>query len=281
MAGQAKSFERPDEVFENPGVVQHAVTVGDLTVARSEAEPGWRWSEHMRPLVGGDLCQVRHVGTIISGRFAFEYPDGSRTELQAGDVYDMPPGHEGYVVGDEPVCTIEWGGVRAFNSFRATKSRRLLTLLLTDLVDSTPTAAKVGDSMWRDILSAHYEMVRNQLERYAGHEVKTTGDGMLVTFDGPAHALSCADEIQKRANRERLRMRAGVHVGEVEVVAADIRGVAVHEVARITSAAGPGEVLVSDLTRALAVTSGVTFEDRGMFALKGIGDAHLYAYISS
>ena len=85
-------------------------------------------------------------------------------------MYEMPPGHDGYVVGDEPVSTIEWEGVRAFNSFRATKSRRLLTLLLTDLVDSTPTVANVGDSVWRDMLSAHYEMVRTQLERFDGRE---------------------------------------------------------------------------------------------------------------
>jgi class 3 adenylate cyclase len=191
----------------------------------------------------------------------------------------MPPGHDGYVVGDETVRTIEWGGVRAFNSFRATRTRRLLTLMLTDLVDSTPTASRVGDSVWRDMLSVHYEMVRNQLERFDGREVKTTGDGMLVTFDGPAHALRCAGEIRERANRERLHMRAGVHVGEVEVVAADIRGLAVHEVARITNAAGPDDVLVSELTRTLALTSGLGFEDRGMYTLKGIGEAHLFAYL--
>jgi class 3 adenylate cyclase len=279
MAGQSKSFERPDEVFENPGVVQNAVTLGDLTVARSTAVPGWRWSVHMRPIVGGEWCQARHVGTVISGTFAFEYPDGTRIELHPGDVYDMPPGHDGYVVGDELVSTIEWGGVRAFNSFRATKSRRLLTLLITDLVDSTPTAAKVGDAVWRDMLSAHYEMVRTQLERFDGREVKTTGDGMLVTFDGPAQALWCAGEIRERANRERLHMRAGIHVGEVEVVAADVRGVAVHEAARIAHAAGPDEVLASELTRALALTSDVAFEDRGMYTLKGIGEAHLFAYL--
>jgi class 3 adenylate cyclase len=129
------------------------------------------------------------------------------------------------------------------------------------------------------MLSAHYEMVRTQLERFDGREVKTTGDGMLVTFDGPAQALWCAGEIRERTNRERLQMRAGVHVGEVEVVAADIRGVAVHEVARITQAAGPNEVLASELTRTFAVTSDATFEDRGMYDLKGIGEAHLFAYL--
>jgi class 3 adenylate cyclase len=281
MAGESKSFEHPDEVFENPGVVQQAVTIGDLTVARSTAMPGWRWSVHMRPIVGGKWCQARHVGTITSGSFAFEYPDGTRTELHAGDVYDMPPGHDGYVVGDQPVSVIEWGGVRAFNSFRGgTKSRRLLTLLLTDLVDSTPTASRVGDPVWRDMLSVHYEMARNQLERFDGREVKTTGDGMLSTFESPAQALWCAQEIRERTHDERLQMRAGVHIGEVEVVGADLRGVAVHEVARITSAAEPDEVLVSELTRTIAGTSGIAFDDRGMHTLKGIGEAHLFAYVA-
>jgi class 3 adenylate cyclase len=187
--------------------------------------------------------------TILSGAFALEYPDGTRTELHAGDVYDMPPGHDGYVVGDDPVTVIEWGGVRAFNSFRASGGRRLLTLLITDLVDSTPAAARLGDSVWRELLSTHYEMARVQLERFAGREVKTTGDGMLAIFDGPAQALRCAAAIRERTNRERLRVRAGVHVGEVDLVAADVRGVAVHEVARIMNAAGPDEVLVSETTR--------------------------------
>ena len=282
MAGVSKSFEHPDEIFENPGVVQRAVNLGDLTVARSTAEPGWRWSTHMRPIVGGEWCQARHVGTIVSGTFMFVYPDGSRTELHVGDVYDMPPGHDGYVVGDEPVVTIEWAGVRAFIGFRdGGTARRLATLLLTDLVESTSTVAKLGDVVWRDVLSTHFEMARAQLERFNGREVKTTGDGMLATFEGPVHALRCAEALRERANRENLSVRAGVHVGEVELVAGDVRGVAVHEVARIMNAAGPDEVLVSEITRTLAQASGLAFDDRGVHSLKGIGDAHLFAYLNS
>ena len=281
MAGHTKSFDHPDEVFESEGVVQHAVNLGDLTVARSTAEPGWRWSTHMKPHVGTEWCQARHVGVIMTGRFAFEFPDGTRIDLAPGDVYDVPPGHDGFVVGDESVQVIEWSGVRAFRGFRASAtSRRLLTLLLTDLVESTPMVTAVGDAQWREILSTHYEMERVQLERFGGREVKTTGDGMLATFEGPAPALWCADEIRNRSMEVGLHVRAGIHVGEVEVVDGDVRGVTVHEVARITSVAAADEVLVSALTQTLTSGSDMTFEDRGMFTLKGLGGAHLYAYVS-
>ena len=276
---RSKNFGNPDEVFRFPRVVQNAVVLGDLTVAHTTAQPGWRWSIDMRPLVGGEWCQARHVGTVLSGGFAFVLPDGSLTELHAGDVYDVPPGHDGFTLGDEPCVTIEWAGTRAFGGYRAgVTGRHLVTLLLTDLVDSTPSVARLGDVAWQARLAAHFEMARSQLEDFNGREVKTTGDGILATFDGPVHALRCAASIGERARRDDLHIRAGVHVGEVEVVGGDIRGVAVHEAERITGAAGPDEILVSETTRALALASGLTFSDRGMHALKGIGDTRLFAY---
>ncbi len=253
--------------------------LGDLTVSYTTAQPGWRWSVDIRPLVGGDWCQARHVGTVLSGGFAFVLPDGSRTELAAGDVYDVPPGHDGYTVGDEPCVTIEWAGTRAFGGYRAgVTGRQLVTLLLTDLVDSTSIAKRLSDVAWQDTLAAHFEMARGQLEDFNGREVSTTGDGMLITFDGPVHALRCAASIGARARRNDLHIRAGVHIGEVEVVGGDIRGVAIHEAARIIRAASPDEILVSETTRAVALASGLTFVDRGMHTLKGIGDARLFAY---
>jgi hypothetical protein len=112
-------------------------------VAHSTVQPGWRWSIDMRPVVGGEWCQARHVGTILSGAFVFLFPDGARYELHAGDVYDMPPGHDGFTIGDEPCTVIEWAGVRAFGGFRAgLTGRHLVTLLLTDLVDSTSIARR-------------------------------------------------------------------------------------------------------------------------------------------
>ena len=110
--------------------------------------------------------------------------------------------------------------------------------MLTDIVDSTSHAQRVGDGAWRDLLSVHFETARAELERFHGREVKTTGDGLLATFEGPAQALRCAAAIRDLAGGQDLHIRAGVHVGEVELVGSDVRGVAVHEAARIMAAAG-------------------------------------------
>jgi class 3 adenylate cyclase len=282
VPARRKNLGNPDDVVRFPGIVQSTVELGDLTVARSVLEPGWRWSKDVRPTVGGDWCQARHIGTTLSGSFAVEFPAGPRTDFGPGDVYDIPPGHDGFTVGDEPCTVIEWAGIRAFSGFRGgLRGRQLVTLLFTDVVDSTAIASRLGDVAWLDALSTHFEMARAQLEVFGGREIKTTGDGMLATFDGPAQALECAASIARRAHAEGIEIRAGVHVGEVEAVDGDMRGVAVHAAARIMGEAGPGEVLVSETTRALASAAGFTFEDRGVHPLKGIGETPLFAMSSS
>lgn len=277
-----KSLDRPEQTIEFPGVVAEVVELGDLTVARLVNAPGWRWSTHMKPTVGGEWCQARHVGVIISGSLGIELSDGRTMEFRANDVFDIPPGHDGYTVGDEPVVQIEWSGIRAWAGFpTGIYSRVLRTLLFTDLVDSTQIASRLGDARWRELLSEHFEHVRAELERFQGREVSTTGDGILATFDGPARALHCAAAIRARANAEDLHVRAGVHVGEVELVGKDVRGVAVHEAARIMAAAETDEILVSDLTRALATATGFSFEDRGTHTLKGLeGEWKLAAFVA-
>lgn len=277
-----KNLGTPDETIEFPGIAVQVVDLGDLTVGRMVTEPGWRWSTHVRPTVGGEWCQARHVGVVVSGRIAVEMSDGTELELGANDVFDIPPGHDAYTVGDEPCVQIEWAGLRAFAGFpTGIRSRILATLLFTDLVDSTVMAARLGDARWRELLSKHFESARAELERFGGREVKTTGDGLLATFDGPARALHCAAAIRRVANREGVKMRAGVHVGEVELVGQDVRGVTVHEAARIMAAAGEDEILASDLTRALAGASGLAFEDRGTHTLKGLdGEWRLAAFVA-
>ena len=153
-------------------------------------------------------------------------------------------------------------------------------MLFTDIVGSTELVRTLGDTRWRALLSTYLETARGELERYGGREVATTGDGMLATFDGPARALHCAAAVRAAARSENLHIRAGVHVGEVELVGDDVRGVAVHEAARIMAAAGEDEILVSDLTRALASSAGLGFEDRGTHELKGLdGEWRLAAYV--
>lgn len=269
----------PDEVLEFPGVTAHLVELGDVTVGRITTEPGWRWSTHVRPVVGGEWCQARHIGFVLSGRLGILRSDGSVTEYGPDDVFDIGPGHDGYTVGDEASVQIEWSGLRTFVGFMTGfHSRVLATLLFTDLVDSTAAVARLGDSRWRELLSDFYESARGLLERYGGREVKTTGDGVLATFDSPVRALHCADAVRMTASQLGLHVRAGVHVGEVELVGSDVRGVSVHQAARIMAAAGPDEILVSDLTRVLA--PGLAFEDRGLHRLKGLeGDWSLAAYV--
>lgn len=277
----SKSFDRPDDVVEFPNIRTEIVELGDLTVGRLVSQPGWRWSNDVRPRVGGEWCQARHVGFIVSGRLGIEFMDGSRLEFGPGDVFDVPPGHDGFTIGDEPCVQVEWQGIRAWAGFpTGIHSRVLATLLFTDIVDSTPMAARLGDARWRQLLSDHFVEARTELERFGGREISTTGDGMLATFDGPARALHCAAAVRRHATDAGLEIRAGVHVGEVELVGEDVRGVAVHEAARIMAAADGGEILVSDLTRALAGTSGLRFEDRGKHELKGLdGEWHLSAFV--
>jgi hypothetical protein len=142
-----KNFADPDEVIDIPGVSVQVVDLGDLTVGKMVNEPGWRWSTHMRPVIRGDWCQARHVGFIISGRLGIEFADGTSAEFGAGDVFDIPPGHDGFTVGDEPCVQVEWTGLRAWAGFpTGIHSRVLATLLFTDLVDSTVLAAELGDT---------------------------------------------------------------------------------------------------------------------------------------
>jgi class 3 adenylate cyclase len=278
-----KNLNSPDSTLRDPRMHADAVEIGDITVYREIDEPGWRWSIHHRDLVGTEWCEARHVGVVISGRFGVLMRDGTTGEIGPDDVFEIPPGHDAWTIGDEPALMIEWTGFRAWSPpTHGVHERVLTTLLFTDLVGSTATLVRLGDAAWRDALSAHYEAARIELERFRGHEVETTGDGLLATFQGPAAALGCAAAIRSIAGREGLRVRAGLHVGEVEHVGSRVRGAAVNEAARIMAAAEADEILVSDTTRVLAQAAGLTFEDRGLHILRGFPDArHLFAYIAS
>jgi class 3 adenylate cyclase len=236
-----------------------------------------------RPEVGGEWCQARHLGVVLSGRVAVQLQDGRMLEFGPNDVFHIPPGHDGWTIGDEPCVQIEWAGLHTFAGRSAgLRGRALVTLLFTDLVDSTATAKQLGDKAWRDVLTAHLEAIRAELDRFGGREVDTTGDGMFASFDGPARALHCAEAIRRSAARQGLRIRAGVHVGEVELVGGRLSGVAVHEAARIMGRAGADEILVSETTRVLALTSGLEFDDRGTHKLKGLaGEWRLHALAGS
>jgi pimeloyl-ACP methyl ester carboxylesterase len=160
----------------------------------------------------------------------------------------------------------------------AEPDRVLATVMFTDIVGSTTKAAELGDAKWREVLERQQRVVRGELDRFRGREVKSTGDGFLATFDGPARAVHCGQAIVEAVRPLGIDVRVGLHSGEVEVMGQDVGGIAVHIAARVGSLAGSGEVLVSETVRGIVAGSGITFDDRGEQGLKGIPDTwRLYA----
>ncbi len=150
--------------------------------------------------------------------------------------------------------------------------RVLATVLFTDIVGSTERAAELGDRRWRDVLESYNGLAQREQDRFRGHEVKTTGDGFLATFDGPARGIRCARAISESVDQLGIAIRAGLHTGECETMGEDIGGIAVHIGARVAAEAAGGEVLVSSTVKDLVAGSGLEFEDRGEHELKGIDE---------
>jgi class 3 adenylate cyclase len=142
--------------------------------------------------------------------------------------------------------------------------------MFTDIVDSTARAAHLGDRRWRALLDDHDRLIRTELDRRGGREVKRTGDGFLLTFDGPARAIRAADAIRQAVATLGLEVRAGLHTGEIELLDNDVAGVAVHIGARVAGLAGASEILASSTVRDLVAGSSITFRDRGSHVLKGV-----------
>lgn len=166
------------------------------------------------------------------------------------------------------------------NLYEQEPERILATLLFTDIVSSTETATSLGDERWHYLLQQHHDLVRKELLRYRGHEITTTGDGFLVTFDGPARAIRCACAIRDALKHAGLVIRAGLHTGEIELMENNIGGIAVHLCSRVISKAGNGEVLITSTVKDLVAGSGLQFESRGKHELKGIpGEWELYSVI--
>jgi class 3 adenylate cyclase len=200
---------------------------------------------------------------IDHGRYLAEHIPGARLVELEGDEHVPFVGDVDALVGEvEEFVT----GVRV----PRVDERALATLLFVDIVDSTATAAAIGDGPWRGLLDRWEAMADRQLRRYRGRRVHGTGDGMLATFDGPARAIRCALAIRDASQSLDLRVRSGLHAGEVELRGADVGGIAVHLAARICAHAAPDEVLVSSTVADLVAGSDLAFASRGRHALKGI-----------
>jgi class 3 adenylate cyclase len=158
--------------------------------------------------------------------------------------------------------------------------RVLATVMFTDVAGSTELAVRLGDRRWKEVLALHDTIIRSELERFRGREVKSTGDGVLATFDGPGRAIRCALSIRNALHPAGIEVRAGLHSGEIELRGDDVGGIAVHIGARVAAAAGAGEVLVSRTVSDLVSGSGIEFENRGERELKGVpGTWQLYAVV--
>ena len=194
--------------------------------------------------------------------FVERIPNAKLVELPGGDAVSFGDGVEVWL---EAVEEFTQGTIAPRGAERA-----LATVLFTDIVGSTELAAELGDRRWRQTLEQHDRLTRELVGGYGGRAIKSTGDGFLATFDGPARAVRCATTLGSRVGDLGIELRAGLHTGEVEMIGADVGGMAVHIGARIGALGDPGEVLASSTVRDLVVGSGIEFDERGEHELKGV-----------
>jgi class 3 adenylate cyclase len=206
--------------------------------------------------LAGMMAQARANAQQVRGAKVVELP-GYDLLFFAGDSGPMLDAIEEFLTGALPGHDSD---------------RVLATVLFTDLVASTEALARLGDRRWRDLLTAHDALVRGELARSRGRVVKSTGDGVLATFDGPGRAIRCACSIREAVRSLGVEVRAGLHAGEVEVIGNDVAGMAVHIAARVSGLAGAGEVLVSSTVKDLVAGAGIEFNARGEHKLKGVPD---------
>jgi len=230
---------------------------------------------HVLPAVRVPTLVLHSAGDKIAdvrlGRYLADHIGGARyVEFPGSD--HLPWGSDGDAILDEIEEFLT--GVR----HGPEPDRVLATTLFTDIVGATEKAATLGDRGWRELVTQHHEVVRQELKRFRGREIDTAGDGFFAAFDGPARAVRCACAIGDALRPLNLQVRAGLHTGECEVIESKLGGIAVHIGARVAGLAGPNEVLVSSTVKDLVAGSGLSFQDRGIHSLRGVpGDWRLFA----
>ncbi len=268
---QHKRLEQADEVRAYPGGQTEIFELDDFVIGRMVMHAGWRWKRDVKPIAETDACMYHHLGFVVGGTLHVVMADGTEGDIGPQEMFEIPPGHDAWVVGDESWEAIDFRGARSYaRPPMASGDRILATILFVDVVDSTAILERIGDAGWRDLLAQHHEAIQLELDRHRGREMDRAGDGLLALFDGPARAVECASAIVRRARAIGLEVRAGLHTGEVEMVPGGVRGMAVHLASRIAAVAEPGEVFVSTTTHELVAGSGLSFTSRGKRQLKGI-----------
>ncbi len=222
---------------------------------------------HILPSVQAPTLVLHRTGDrmtkVEEGRYTAEHTPGARIVELPGDDHLYPL--------DDLVPHIA-AFVESLRVEQADFDRVLATVLFTDVVDSTVQAAALGDAGWRDVRARHDQIVRSQIARYRGREIKTMGDGFLATFDGPARGVRCATAVAAAVGPLGIEIRAGLHTGEVAIEGDDVAGLGVVIGARVGALAGPSQVLVSQTVKDLVAGSGLIFEDAGEHELKGVPD---------
>jgi len=273
-----RSLDEPDDVIRYPLGKNEVVRVGGIVVTRDVHQPGWRWDEHVKPIVGTDTCQFHHRGVVLSGRMGIGTDEGETVIISPNEVYDVAPGHIGWVEGDDELVTINWAGGAEWAAPADEEDRSLATVLFTDIVDSTRMAREAGDAAWRHRLALHDQTLRTIVTNYRGRAVESAGDSLLALFDGAARAVRCGLALSAASEAIGMPIRVGMHTGEVTASGDQVRGLAVHAAARVMAIAGSGEVLVSGTTRELSEGSDLIFQTRGRRILKGLeGERELFA----
>jgi len=252
-----------------------AAHIGGLVIGRAILEPGWRWSEDVKPIVGTEWCEVHHLQLIVSGRLAVGLADADEVdEFVAGDLIDIVPGHDAWVVGDEPCDLIDLSGNSAQFGVPASLARQVVTMLMSDIVDSTPTAARLGDARWRQTLGDHNRIIRREIERFRGRELDTTGDGFFVAFDSAASGVAAAIAAQGALADHAASagfapsVRIGLHTADATRRGNDYSGVGVHVQRHTLALADADEIVVSRAT--LDEAGGVEHTNPRSATLKGV-----------
>jgi class 3 adenylate cyclase len=256
---------------EFPNGRTSVIHLDDAVVGFGVYQPGFRWSTDLAPIAGTGTCQVHHVGYVVAGTMRFATDDGQELEVREHSVFEIPAGHDAWVVGDEPVVLIDWSGARAWRLEGEDPDEEIIaTILMTDIVDSTATQHRIGDQAWREQLALHNAQMREHLNVHRGREINVTGDSLVALFHRPVRAVRCAEAMTATTQGGALPLRVGIHTGEIALVGDNPRGIAVHAAARVMALGGPGEVMVSSTTFELLEGSGIALEDAGEHDLKGL-----------
>jgi hypothetical protein len=264
-----RSFDEPDESVEFGGVTEQLISLRGLTVSRSVQPVGWDWHTHFQPLVGSTWCQAHHVGAVIAGRQAVRMMDGTEYEFGPGDLYDVPPRHVAWTVGDEDSVAIEWSGMRQWSVADGPIAflRRCSATSWIPRPRQPVSATPAGTICCPSTITRH--RTRSIALAGGGSRPPRREAGELRRSGGPRCG---ARWLRQLSASQDIAVRLRVHVGEVELAGDDVRGITVHEAARSWRLRGAGEIFVSEQVRLLCQGSGLALEDTGEHELKGVAD---------